>query len=312
MDLDILRRSAAEIAALAVYDLYPNVELIQARISATGFEVEFSFPHPLHPHLIEERMRRIVQERRPIRLLEMVPFSAYELLRSQGRARLLPDEPLVQVIQIGDYYNYSPGRHVKNTAELSAFKIKAELLGEGRMRITGWCHQSKGDLKSFLKRLESYREPRHVGEMMGYWKGDVWYAPGIRVREKLIQFLKEEWFDGGLEIEGPSQADPFVQHRLHQSRKVVERNGGEIRVSFFGSTAEEKISSLHLIAKTLTILGFDRSIFSTGFMVEDGIGRSHRLVVVDSRGGDFQVRADVRLILEQMLEKNLMGVLENK
>lgn len=248
----------------------------------------------------------------------MVPFSASELLLSQNqpsRADVLPDEDLVQMVQIGTFHNFSPGAHLKNAAELAAFKIKAEPLPEKRMRITGWCHRSKDELKQYLKQLDNYIEPSRIGEMHGFWKGDVWYAPGLKAREKLIQFLKQHLFEGAFEIACPAGVDSFAVHKQQKRPKVAEVVSGEktqIRISFFGLSDEEKKSSLQLIGKTLIILGFDHSISSSGFFTLDGIGRSCLLAAVDQRGNDLQITAHVETILEQMLEKNLMVVLENK
>lgn len=312
MNIDVLRRTAAEIAAAAVYETYPNVELLSCGPTSTGFVCEFFFPHPIHPHIIEEKMKQIVREKRPIRILEMVPFSASELLLSLGqtsRAEALPDEPLVQVVQIGAFHNFSPGLHLKNTAELAAFKIKAEPLPDKGMLLTGWCHSSKDELKQFLKALDHYTEPSQIGESLGYWRGDVWYAPGLRVKEKLIQFLKQEWFQGALEVVCP---EPFSQHRQQKRPKVAEVSRDEIRVSFFGLSAEEKISFLQLVGKTLIILGFDHSLSTGGFTAVDGIGRIHTLVTVGQPGNDLQITAHLGTILEQLLDRNLIGTLENK
>lgn len=328
MDLSVLRRTAAEISALAVYELYPDILLLKGGETATGFYYEFYFPHPIHGEVIEERMRYIIKERRPIRTLEMVPFSASELLKSQKvftRFEELEDEELVELIQIGNFYDLSPGPHLKNTAEVAAFKIKVEPLPEKGMRITGWCHQSKDELKKFLKQLDCYEDPVLIGERMGLWKGDIWLPPGIRMRQKLIDFLKARWFVGALEVSGPPGVDRMELHRSLKEPKVAEVWGQEthMQISFFSKLEEEFISSLQSIGKTLTILGFDHSHVpggtGTDYVVVDGLGRNCPLVHVKkiSRKGsaafDFYITATVEDILRQMLEKNLMMVeLENQ
>src|SRR3990167_776706 len=148
MDLEVLKRTAAEIAAAAVYELYPDVELLGGEATAIGFFYDFVFPHPIHLHIIEEKMKQIVREKRVIRTLVMVPFSASELLKSQGhyaQAEKLSGEELVEVIQIDSFHGLSKGPHLNNTVELTAFKIKVESLPEKRMRIIGWCHRSKDE-----------------------------------------------------------------------------------------------------------------------------------------------------------------------
>lgn len=331
MDLSVLRRTAAEIAALAVYELYPDILLLKGGETSTGFYYDFYFPHPIHQDVIEERMRQIIKERRPIRTLEMVPFSASELLKSQKvftRFEELEEEELAELIQIGPFYDLSSGPHLKNTAEVAAFKIKVEPLPEKGMRITGWCHRSKEDLKKFLKQIDRYEDPSLIGERMGLWKGDVWLPPGIRMRQKLIDFLKTQWFKGALEVSGPVDADRLKLHRGLKEPKVAEiwvqpPQETRLQISFFGKVEEEFISSLQSIGKTLTILGFDHSHVpggaETDYIVVDGLGRNCPLVHVKkiSRKGsapfDFYIKVVVEEILRQMLEKNLMMVeLENQ
>ena len=66
-----------------------------------GFVYEFQAEFPLPPEserLIEEKMRQIIREQREIRILEMVPFSARELLLKEGhfiRAEQLSGDGLV-------------------------------------------------------------------------------------------------------------------------------------------------------------------------------------------------------------------------
>ena len=76
------------------------------------------------------------------------------------------------MIEIGPFHDLSPGPHLKNTAELAAFKISLETLPDQVFRITGWCHESKEELKHFLKKLDQYIDPQQLGEQMGLWYTD--------------------------------------------------------------------------------------------------------------------------------------------
>jgi hypothetical protein len=332
LDLSVLRRTAAEIAAAAVYELYPDVRLLGGGETPSGFSYDFYFPHPIHLHLIEEKMKHIVREKVAIRTLDMVAFSASELLKSQGHAlraeELEGESGLVQLIQIGSFHDLCPGPHLKNTAELAAFKISSESLPDNRLRIVGWCHRSKDGLKQFLKDLGNYTEASQLGEQMGLWKGAIWLPQGLRMKQQLIEFLKRKWFNGALEVSGPLTDDPMEIHRTLRKPKVAEVWMGasqetHMQISFFGKDEGEFISFLQLIGKTLTILGFEHSNDPMGresdYLVVDGLGRSHSLVHVKrvSKKGssvvDFCVTVVVERILYQMLEKNLMMVeLENQ
>lgn len=329
MDLLILRRTAAEIAAAAVVEVYPNVELQGGGETSIGFSYEFYIPHPVHLHLIEEKMRQIVREKRPIRTLEMVGFSATELFKSQGQEARAEEveEGLVDVIQIGSFHDLSPGPHLKNTGELAAFKIEIELLADQRIRLVGWCHYSKEELKQYLKKINDYVEPLVLGERLVFWKGSVWLPEGLKMRQKLIHFLKKEWFADAFEISGESD-DRLALHRSMGRAKVVEISifspwETQIQVSFFDIFEEEMISCLQSIGKTLTILGFDHSSVPVGsdggYVVKDGLGRSHSVVQVKrisrkgSRVVDFYFTVMVETVLTLLLERNLVMVeLENQ
>ncbi len=334
LDLSTLRRTAAEIAAAAIYETYPNVELWGGGETSIGFYYDFHVPHSIHSQLIEEKMRQIVRERRPIRTLEMVSFSAQELLKDLGhiaRAEELgrgAGKGLAEIIRIGSFHDLSPGPHLKNSAELAAFKISIEPLPEKGMRINGWCHFSKGELRKFLKKLAAYVDPFKLGEQKGLWRGPIWLPEGLKVLRELIYFLTKEWFVDAYEISSPLDADRVVLHRSLGKPKVAEiwnlaSRETQMQVSFFGKSEGEVISSLQSIGKTLTILGFDHFAVSKGqetdYLVEDGLGRSHPIVQVkrvSSRRAasvDFYFTVIVEKILFLLLEKNLvMDKLENQ
>lgn len=333
MNQSTLRRTAAEIAAAAVFELYPDVELLGGGETSLTFFYDFFIAHPIHLEVVEEKMRQIVRERRPIRTLEMVSFSAGELLKKEGHLarRDALEEGMVELIQIGSFYDLCPGPHLKNTAELAAFKISLEPLPERHVRLTGWCASSKEELKEFLKKLKHYTDPIQIGERMGFWKGDIWLGEGIRMRQRLIQILKTDWFSGAVEVSGPPNGDRIEMHRSLGKGKVAEvwvdppSSETKLQVSFFGQSEKELISSLHSIGKTLTILGFDHSTVSTGqgtdYLVKDELGRNWPVVHIKNmtkKGSstvDFVWTAAVEKIFYLLLEKNLflkMVDVENK
>jgi hypothetical protein len=214
-------------------------------------------------------------------------------------------------MQIGNFYDLSDGPHLKNTAELAAFKIQAEPLPDRGMRITGWCHSSKEALKKYLKKVAHYVEPQELGEKMGLWKDTVWLPEGLKWRRQLIDFLKKEWFEGAIEVS--CEGDRVALHRALGKPRVAEVVGEKaIQLSFFALPQEEMISSLQSIGKTLTILGFDHNLVDHAFVVEDGLERKRPLVEIKkiSRKGaatvDLVIVAEVDQMFSLLLEKNLL------
>lgn len=333
LDVSVYRRSASLIAAAAVLELYPEVEPLGGNITSTGFFYDFYFPHPAHVSPVEEKMRQIVKEKREIRTFEMVPISAKEFLKSKGffeRAKTVDEEEqLIEMVEIGPFCDISLGLQLKNTAQLAAFKISVEKLSQKKMRLSGYCHRSKEEFKRFLKKLQSYTEPETIGEKKGFWKGDIWLEEGLKVKEKLIHFLRKNLFSKGMEISFFGGENRFSSHRLLGREKVGEvwqKGAFEsfVQMSFFKGDEKDLISLLQLIAKTLTMLGFDVSAFSheeggrMDYWIEDGLERERVLVQIRKvkRKGesriDFYAALRVEEILFMMLEKNpILVELEN-
>jgi len=285
MDLSILRRTAAEITAAAVFELFPDIELWGGDETPTGFFYDFYFPHPVNPDtlpLIEEKIRQIIRERREIRTLEMVSFSAKELLKAKGNGRFeeldIQEKGLIELIQIGAFHDLCAGPHLKNTAEAAAIKLLAiEPLEEKGIRITGSAHISKQALKDFLKKVKEYEEhrPSKVGEKMGLWKmlsdkEKVYLPKGIEVRRRVLEVLKKQFFKGATEVSFEGRGERISKH-LEIAKPdtclaevwISEVDGREelkIQISSFrgerDSLREDLNSCLQSIGKTLIILGF--------------------------------------------------------
>jgi threonyl-tRNA synthetase len=285
LNLSTLRRTAAEITAAALFELYPNIELWGGEETPTGFFYDFYFPHSVHPEtlsLIEEKIRQIVREKREIRTLEMVPFSARELLRAKGNGRFeeldVAEKGLIELIQIGAFHDLCLGPHLKNTAEAAAIKLlEIELLDGKGIRITGSAHISKQALKEFLKKVKDYEEncSSKVGERMGLWKvlaneEKVTLAKGIEMKRRVLDFLKKQLFQGATEVSFEGRGERISKHLeiakpdtcLAESW-IFEMDGQEelkIQISSFrkkrDSLREDLNSCLQSIGKTLIILGF--------------------------------------------------------
>ena len=238
-------------------------------------------------------MRQIVREKRPIRVLEMVPFSARELLLKEGhliRAEEVGGEGLVEVVQIGRFYNLSPGPHLSSTSDLGAFKLwPMEKLEEDVYRLSGCAFPSKEELKEFLKKLREYPQISHerVGLKKSLWRllddQIVWLPAGLAKRSELIETIRVHLFQGAFEISqsfsGPGRhrsllkelrqdaiAEIYVEPApLWDRESGLLAGGGGTRICVSrgvsdGNWKEKVISSLQLTEKTLNILGFQHRL----------------------------------------------------
>lgn len=257
------------------------IDLWVAQATDIGFVCECFFPHPVHADtlpLLEQKMKQIVQEARPIRLLEMVPVSAMALLHKEGhveQVELLKElersaGTLVELIEMGSFHQLTQGPLLSSTEELKAFKINSlEMLPNQGLRIEGIAAFSKEELKAFLKKLSNFKENnyRSIGEKMGFWiyKDDemVWFEKGIEARQK----IQDLFFQEVPLIECRGAFEKILPSIKKNCRILHPEPAIDLRSSLFAVQGLEffkpeefvKVlnSSLHLVHKTLIMLGFD-------------------------------------------------------
>jgi threonyl-tRNA synthetase len=346
--LPLLFRSAAEITAAAVYELFPLIEILDARASSAGFVCDLYFPHPVHPQtisMIEERIRQIVREKRPIRTLEMVPVSAPGLLQSLGfrgqAERLGESEGLVELVQIGSFHNLSPGPHLKNTAELAAFKLLSiEFLESKVIRIRGSASPSKKELREFLKKQELYAACCHQKLGAGLWVdldgAVIWQGQGLRLKGQVVEFLKRRLFLDAVEVAGSPKLgeDRFEFHseilkKIGGSFRSIaevwtrfnEKEGGDtglfepgeegiVQLSVYPRIEDlqaKLISSLQSIGKTLNILGFNYCLeLACRKRVEKGFLEFLK-AAEESLGVGFEVREEGKPLQAEFLVEDALG-----
>ncbi|MEI8328816.1 MAG: hypothetical protein WCG14_02290 [Chlamydiia bacterium] len=160
-----IRRVASILLAASVKKTFPEACLLGGGSTPLGFYYDFAFPFSFQAPflvLIEEGVTGLIKESSPIKELEMVPFSASEMLtfhkepfRAEDVAGL--DSSLVVIIQIGQFLDcLEEGLGVSSTSEAGAVKLKCfERTGvrDGRdiIRIWGAASSDKQSLKKFLK-----------------------------------------------------------------------------------------------------------------------------------------------------------------
>ena len=297
-----LNNSAAYVAAAALYELFPGIQLLGGGPTSIGFSYSFRAAYPLPPEaekFIEEKMRQIIREKRVIEVLEMVPFSAREYLLKEGhtaRAESLEGGALVEIVRIGSFIDLSEGSHLSNTAEVAAFKLWPIQDREGEFFLTGCVASSKDLLKHFLKMLSKYPQKSHIefGEREQLWRiveGElVWLEPGLKRVREIVQTVREHLFPQFLEVSFPDPekalhlrkalasqlGTPIFLAEIHEESRppwegevgLLRGEGGwQIELRGIGSPKEwegELISSLQRIGKTLIILGFEYRLLLRG------------------------------------------------
>ncbi len=289
----IINRTAAAIAAAAIHEVFPGSELFGGGETDTGFFYQFFYSHPLPPEapkLLEERMRQIIREERPLRETEMVACSAKELfLKADHPAAVdalseFGPKELVSVIRIGTFFDLAEGPFCPSVRGVGAFRITAlKFLGDREIRIEGTAFSTKEELKNFLRLIAKYSKENHLvrGQDLKFWQWQgerlLWLPRGLKVRRNLILFLKKSFV--GIELGSASEEVlnvycrkrmPFTAVTVQEKFKDPEEGRGlfeeECQSIFqqiiYCSEKELKdfsISLLQTIDKTLIILGFRAS-----------------------------------------------------
>ena len=280
LNLQALRQTASHVLAAALFETFPGVDLWLSETSDLGFVCECYFPHPIHADtlpLIEQKMKEIVKEARPIRVLEMVPLSASALLKKEGhfeqsRSLLEIEErgALVEVVKMGSFHELTEGPLAANTSELAALKLLSlKKLPDQGLRIEGAASFSKEELKKFLKLLSSFEKENYQkrGAELRFWKcwdeGIIWLEKGLDVREKLRQLF----FQDTPLVECSKISDELLLCFRKNCRFIRTVSTTDLRHSFSslqqilffpqGEIEKSINSSLHSIYKTLIMLGFD-------------------------------------------------------
>ena len=247
--LDVLRRTAAEIMAAAVLERFPNVKLIGGQSTPVGFYYDFIFPFSFQKEfliLIEERMRLIIKEKRPIKTLEIIPDNAGALLDHHSqeiRAQLVrsQNDVLVRLFQVGDFIDFCCPPYLVDTGEIKAFKI-CEFSEEAReelgsfIRLYGAAFFEAQELKKFLKSDQSLKIKDHIelGKELdlfspcremgaGFWR---WHPKGEFLRQELLKFWTEEMRNKNFEF----TSTPRQYHLHRQYCPVAELSMSHIQL----------------------------------------------------------------------------------
>jgi threonyl-tRNA synthetase len=216
--LKSIRRSAAELLAKAICELFPTVQLVQASDHEWGFYCDVVLDKPFDVHfltLLEESMRGAIKKGLPIESLSMMRENAVSVLQHRkqdllaeiaGSARL----NILQMCRIGEFYDYCPDPHefssidegVIKLCEATPLEVFNPALGELTvLRIEGTAFSDSQQLKQFLKKREKAKEFNHllIGKECKFFDffPDIslspwlWLPKGAFAREALLNFWRD-------------------------------------------------------------------------------------------------------------------------
>lgn len=223
--VEIIRHSTAHILAMAVKELYPNVQITIGPVIDEGFYYDFYFNDDKKLSLddfseIEKKMRHIIKKNLPIRREIMNRDEAITYFESIGesyKAEIIRDIPKGESLSIydqGGFKDLCRGPHVSSTAKLGAFKLLklagAYWRGDSNnpmlQRIYGTAWASKEDLEQHLKQLEEREKRSHkrIAEQADWFHfqpeapGMVfWHPKGMSIYQNTIAYMRKFFIKTG-------------------------------------------------------------------------------------------------------------------
>ncbi len=233
--LEVLRHTAAHVLAQAVLRIHgPNVQYTIGPALTDDFQYGFYYDFDLPVKIstedlpaVEDEMRKIIDERIPIRRLEMSVDEAKEEFRRRGQEYknemiddLVRDERVetVSLYEQGDFLDMCRGPHLPHTGKVGAVKLLAVAGAYWRgdqsrrmlTRIYGTAFFDEKALKQHLERIEEARkrDNRVLGRQLDLFFIDeevgpglpMWLPKGNVIREELQNWLKGELVKRGYQL----------------------------------------------------------------------------------------------------------------
>jgi len=201
-----LKRTASRILAAAVGELFPHSEYVHAEETSLGFFAKFIFPFHFDLQmlpLVEEKMREIAKEQRPLKHMEMVPSVAVGFLKHHGKKRRAESlknrkDLLIDLVLLGDFADICAPPYLEHTGEATWFKL-LEVTSQGNeVSLQGVVFSEKAQLKAALKHIAAYPSKDHtiLGRKLNLFSRErgkwIWHPEGASLREKLLALWKGE------------------------------------------------------------------------------------------------------------------------
>jgi hypothetical protein len=285
---------ASRILAVALCECLPGFRLLSLEEACGGFFCEFIFFQSFSSEILvqlEERIRQIIREQRPVQIMEMVPCCAANFLRQADQtdraSQVEMMDGFVQVMQIGSFADYCKSYCGRHTGEAGVIRLLENIkIGKGRYRIFGVAAVSKKELQDYIRRWKQFGCSDHErkGLEWGWWdwvEGErIWLAAGLAMRRRFYDFWLKRCSAIAVEVEGPKE----LLRKISQKNRCVpvmqigvteevmpnfrglldQKKSLTLQADFFDAKLEQSISFLQIVVDSLTILGFTTRAYLTG------------------------------------------------
>ncbi len=238
--LDIIRHSTAHLLAMAVKELYPDIQVTIGPVIEHGFYYDFSCEKPFIDAdlaLIEKKMHELAKQNIAVNRKEMSRDDAIKYFASINEKykveiiSSIPSDNTISLYEQGDFVDLCRGPHVPNTSFLKAFKLmklagaywRGDATNEMLQRIYGTAWLNQADLDNYINMLieAEKRDHRKIAKQLSLFHlqdeapGMVfWHPNGWQLWQIIEQYIREMYIKHGyLEVRTPQLVDRVLWER---------------------------------------------------------------------------------------------------
>ena len=218
--LEELRHSCSHVLATALLRVFPDTKLDIGPPTETGFYYDVDLDHKLTAEdlaKIEAEMQKVVAESQMFTRKEVSRDEAVSIIKRTGQERYkigrladIPENEAISFYQNGEFIDLCAGTHVRNTKEITAFKLltiagayhRGNERNKQLQRIYGTAFPTPAELAAYLHQLEQakLRDHRKLGKDLKLFVIDdavgqgliLWTPAGAVVRQELQTFIAAE------------------------------------------------------------------------------------------------------------------------
>ena len=232
--IEVMRHSCAHLLAMAVKELYPQVQVAIGPVTEDGFFYDFASEIPFTTEdlsVIETRMYELASQDMAISRRTLSRKEAQDLFEAGGEVlkseiiQSIPADEILSLYRQGDFEDLCRGSHVPSTSRVGAFKLtkvsgsywRGDANGIALQRIYGTCWPTAKDLAAYLNRMAEAgkRDHRKLGQALDLFHFDdsapgsvFWHPNGWKLFQTLIAYLRIRQESAGyVEINTPDVMD---------------------------------------------------------------------------------------------------------
>lgn len=222
-ELETLRHSAAHLLAIAVKNLYKNVQLGIGPSIEEGFYYDFKLKETFSTEdlkNIEKEMKKVAKQGVKFEKEEVTLAEAKKLFKNEPyKLELIKEiKGKINIYRTGNFIDLCAGPHLESTKKIRAFKLlktsgsywKGDSKNDQMQRIYGTAFETKEELTTYMTKLEEAKKRDHnkLGKELGLFvqsevvgKGLPLLTPkGATIKRILRRWIEDEEMKRGYQL----------------------------------------------------------------------------------------------------------------